>query len=95
MTTSEYKPTEDEERFLRYYEKLIRETINALAHLGLWERLENFTSNYLDELNHAPLFFRFTIKSHFDGHIFGFDLLFLSLVITTLINLLSGFIHLL
>ncbi len=66
MDASEYKPTDVEKRFLKYYEKLILETIQARAHLKLWERLEGYKSSYLDELNSAPHFFNFTMKAHLD-----------------------------
>lgn len=66
MTTPEYKPTKIELKFKKYYDKLIWETINARAHLKLWERLEKYKSSHLHELNQAPHFFNFTIKAHLD-----------------------------
>lgn len=66
MNAPEYKPTDKEEVFLKYYEKLIWETLYARAHLKLWERLENYKSDYLRELNQAPHFFTVTIKAHLD-----------------------------
>lgn len=66
MTNSDYKPTDKEQLFLKYYEKLIWETLYARAHLKLGERLENFKDDYHDELIQAPHFFTFTIRAHFD-----------------------------
>ena len=66
MHSPGYKPSEAEKQFIKYHNKLQRETLNAIVHLKLWEQLENCTSNYLDELNYAPDFFLFTIKSHVD-----------------------------
>lgn len=66
MTTSEYKPTKEEKLFKKYYDELMRQAINARAHLKLWERLEKYRSNYLKELNQAPHFFTYTIRAHLD-----------------------------
>jgi len=66
MTTPVYKSTKIELKFKKYYDKLIWETINARAHLKLWERLEKYKSSHLHELNQAPHFFNFTIKAHLD-----------------------------
>ena len=66
MNTPEYKPTKEEELFIKYHERLIWELISAHDHLKLWKRLENYKSNYLRELNQAPHFFQRTIKAHFD-----------------------------
>lgn len=66
MTADEYKPTKEEQPFLKYYEKLIWQTLYARAHLKLQERLESYKSDYLKELNQAPHFFTFTIRAHLD-----------------------------
>ena len=55
-----------EKYFQKYYDKLIGQTINARAHLKIWECLENYKSSYLHELNQAPHFFTFTIRAHLD-----------------------------
>lgn len=55
------------EHFQEYYDKLIGQTINARAHLKLWERLNRYNPSYLDELNQAPHFFTFTVRAHLDG----------------------------
>ena len=52
--------------FQKYYSELIRQIINARAHLKLWERLEKYKSSYLKELNQAPHFFTYTIRAHLD-----------------------------
>lgn len=62
----EYKPSRNEQLFKEYYDKLIWETLWAHAHLKLWERLENYRTSYLKELNQAPHFFNFTMKAHLD-----------------------------
>ena len=66
MTTSEYKPNKKEQRFQRYYDELIRQTLHARAHLKLFERLENYRTDYPHELRKANHFFGFTIKAHLD-----------------------------
>ncbi len=55
-----------EKYFQKYYDRLIGQTIDALAHLELWKRLENYKASYLDELSQAPHFFTFTIRAHID-----------------------------
>ncbi len=55
-----------EEYFQKYYDELMRQAINARAHLKLWERLEKYRSSYLKELNQAPHFFTFTMRAHLD-----------------------------
>ncbi len=56
-----------EDYFQKYYDRLIREILDARAHLKLWERLEKFkATDYIDELNQAPHFFTFTIKAHLE-----------------------------
>jgi len=55
-----------EEYFQKYYDKLIWQTLYVRAHLKLWERLENYKSSHLKELNQAPHFFTFTIRAHLD-----------------------------
>ena len=55
-----------EEYFQKYYDKLIWQTLYARAHLKLWERLENYKSSHLKELNQAPHFFTFTMRAHLD-----------------------------
>jgi len=55
-----------EKYFQKYYDKLIGQTINARAHLKLWERLNRYNPSYLDELNQAPHFFTLTIQAHLD-----------------------------
>jgi len=55
-----------EQIFKRYYNELMRQTINARAHLKLWEQLEDYKSSYLKELNQAPHFFTFTMRAHLD-----------------------------
>lgn len=55
-----------EQYFQKYYDELMRQVINARAHLKLWERLESYKSNYLKELNQAPHFFQFTMQAHLD-----------------------------
>ena len=66
MTTPEYKPTDKEKLFLKYYEKLIWDTILARAYLKLSERLDNYRSSYLRELKQAPHFFNLTMVAHYD-----------------------------
>jgi hypothetical protein len=57
-----------EEQFIKYYDRLILETLHARAHINLWERLEKYkTTGYVDELNQARYFFTFTIKAHLDN----------------------------
>ncbi len=53
-----------ERYFQKHYDELMWQTINARAHLKLWECLEKYKSNYLKELNQAPHFFSFTIRAH-------------------------------
>jgi hypothetical protein len=55
-----------EEYFQKYYDKLIWETILARAHLKLNERLDNYRSSYLKELNQAPHFFKLTMLAHYN-----------------------------
>jgi hypothetical protein len=56
-----------EEYFQKYHDRLIQEALYARAHLELWERLEKYrATDYLDELNTAPYFFKFTTKAHLD-----------------------------
>ena len=66
MTNSEYQPTEKEQLFLIYYDKLIKETLHARAHLKLFEKLEDYRTSYQRELKKAKHFFGFTIKAHLD-----------------------------
>ncbi len=58
--------TQAEQYFQKYYDELMRQTINARAHLKLWEPLESYKSSYLEELSQAPHFFTFTIQAHLD-----------------------------
>jgi len=58
--------SQKERLFQKYYDKLIWETILARARLKLNERLDNYRSNYLRELNQAPHFFRLTMLAHYD-----------------------------
>ena len=58
--------SEAEEYSQKYYDKLIWEAILARAHLKLNERLDNYRSSYLRELNQAPLFFKLTMLAHYD-----------------------------
>jgi len=66
MTAPEYTLTKEEKRFQKYHHRLMRETMIARAHLKLWERLENYKSDYLGELNQARHFFTFTTGAHLD-----------------------------
>lgn len=69
MDVSEYQPTKEETLFLKYYDKLIKETTHARAHLKLWQKLVDYRVDYLDELNQSPHFFQLTIKAHLDNAI--------------------------
>jgi len=62
----EYKPTDIEKLFQEYYDKLILDTIVARAHLKLNERLDNYRSSYLRELNQSPHFFKLTMLAHYE-----------------------------
>ncbi len=66
ITPQENNPSEEEQLFQQYYDKLIWQTLHARAHLKLWERLEGYKASHLKELNQAPHFFMFTIKAHLD-----------------------------
>ena len=57
--------SQTEEYFQKYYDKLIWETILARARLKLNERLDNYRSSYLKELNQAPHFFNLTMLAHY------------------------------
>ncbi len=73
MTTSNYEPTLQEKRFLKYHERLVKELQHANLHFSLWKRLENYRADYLKELNQAHVFFRSTIEAHLEAallHIF-------------------------
>jgi len=75
MTASDRKPDCKEKQFLKYYERLMSEILQADAHFKLWKRLQNYRTDYLKELNQAPFFFNFTTRAHLDAaliHIFKF-----------------------
>jgi len=75
MIASDRKPDCKEKQFLEYYQRLISEILQADAHFKLWKRLQNYRTDYLEELNQASFFFNFTIRAHLDAaliHIFKF-----------------------
>jgi hypothetical protein len=59
-----YEATDEEKRFLEYYDKLIWEILFARAHLKLRERLDYYRNEYHRELNQASHFFTLTMRAH-------------------------------
>lgn len=53
-----------EERFLKYHNKLREELNWAHTHHEICKTLRKHTSDYLNEMNAAPLFFSLTIDAH-------------------------------
>lgn len=64
MTNSNYKPSVQEEQFLKYYEELMNELRHANMHFRIWKQLQNHGVDYPRELNQAAAFFGFTIRAH-------------------------------
>lgn len=67
MTDSNYKPSVQEEQFLKYHQRLIDELRWANMHFKVWKQVRNHTTDYLRELNQASAFFSSTIKAHLDS----------------------------